>query len=106
MVCSLVEESESAATALEMLLYFCPEPTVKAPEGAVVRLPARARVARFRRRGRKRMFRDVILLWGRCVGRKLKVMIATYRNIYTSTRFTTASDEWDELIRRILKSEE
>ena len=35
--CSLVVDEERADTALEMVVYFCPLPTTKAPDGALVR---------------------------------------------------------------------
>jgi hypothetical protein len=46
--------------------YFCPLPTTSAPEGAVVRLAARARAAKFIRT--LKTFMMVIVQWPACVG--------------------------------------
>lgn len=51
MTCSLVMVDDNAATALEILSYFCPLPTTRAPDGAVVRLAASARETRLRNTG-------------------------------------------------------
>lgn len=48
MTCSLVVVFERAATACEIVVYFCVLPTVRAPGGAFVRLVAKARETRLR----------------------------------------------------------
>jgi hypothetical protein len=50
MTCSLVVVFERAATAWEIVVYCCLLPTVRAPGGAFVRLAARAREMRVRKR--------------------------------------------------------
>jgi hypothetical protein len=48
MTCSLVVVFERAATAWEIVVYFCLLPTVRAPGGALVRLAAIAREMRLK----------------------------------------------------------
>ena len=50
MTSSLVVGFERAATAWEIVVYCCLLPTVRAPGGAFVRLAARAREMRVRKR--------------------------------------------------------
>lgn len=52
MTCSLVVVFERAATAWEIVVNCCLLPTVRAPGGAFVRLAARAREMRARKRVR------------------------------------------------------
>ena len=49
-----------------LVVYFCPLPTTSAPEGAVVRLAARARAAKLIRT--LKTFMMAIVEWLACVG--------------------------------------